>query len=81
MFAKNGLFFLILINGIMSIVWKGGKLTEEEMNNNFNSQIKRDKLKKELCIQNNIELIYINYNDKNIEDMIKEIIIKYNWKL
>lgn len=52
----------------------GGKLTEEEMNNNFNSQIKRDKLKKELCTQNNIELIYINYNDKNIEEKINNII-------
>lgn len=48
----------------------GGKLTPEEANENYKLQIERDKRKKELCEKNGIEIIYINYNDKNIEEII-----------
>lgn len=37
----------------------------------FSKLKKRDKIKKEYCVYNNIPLIIIKYNDKNIEDILR----------
>ena len=52
----------------------GGKLSFEETNFNYELQIKRDKRKKELCEENGIKLVYIDYNEKNVEDIIKNLL-------
>lgn len=53
---------------------------EEWANNQFKKIIKSDKIKKDLCNDNNIGIYYINYNDENIEDKIKKIITEYDNK-
>ncbi len=50
----------------------GGKLTEEEMNGNFEKQVINDKRKKTLCEENDVKLIYINYN--NVNDDMKKLL-------
>ena len=50
----------------------GGKLTEEEMNENFEKQVINDKRKKTLCEENDVKLIYINYN--NVNDDMKKLL-------
>ena len=50
------------------------KMTEEEKIYKFKLQVERDKRKKELCEQNGIKLVYINYNEKNVEKIIKFIV-------
>ena len=48
-----------------------GKLSEKQLNENFKKQIERDNLKKELCVKNNITLLYYSnfkYNDNIITD-------------
>ena len=49
---------------------KGEKNAIKELERN----IKRDKIKKDLCNDNNVGIYYINYYDENIEDKIKNII-------
>ena len=51
----------------------GGKLTEEEMNGNFEKQVINDKRKKTLCEENDVNLIYINYN--NVNDDMKKLLL------
>jgi very-short-patch-repair endonuclease len=53
---------------------KGEKNAIKELEKN----IKRDKIKKDLCNDNNVGIYYINYYDENIEDKIKKIITKYD---
>ena len=48
--------------------------------NEFKKNIKKDKIKKDLCNDNNIGIYYINYNDENIKDKIKKIITEYDNK-
>jgi hypothetical protein len=52
----------------------GGKLTINEMENNYFLQKQRDKRKKELCEQNGIKIVYIDWNEKNIEKIIKNLL-------
>ena len=53
---------------------------EEWAKNNLKKNIKSDKIKKDLCNDNNIGIYYINYYDENIEDKIKKLIIEYDNK-
>lgn len=52
----------------------GGKLTISEMESNYILQKERDVRKKELCQQNGIEIVYIDWNDKDIETTIKNLL-------
>ena len=48
----------------------GGKLSQEEMDKNYELQVERDNRKKQLCNQNGIQILYINFDDKNIEETL-----------
>ena len=52
----------------------GGKLSLNEIKDNYNTQVERDKRKKELCEQNGIKIVYIDWNEKNIEKIIKNLL-------
>ena len=51
---------------------------EEWAKKQFEKNIKSDKIKKDLCNDNNVGIYYINYYDENIEDKIKKLITKYD---
>lgn len=68
---NKGKYYLIEYNGkqhYQSIDFFGGE-------DGFQKRIKNDKIKHDYCVDNNIELFYISFED-NLEEKMKEIIYK-----